>query len=68
MLFRHKFGPPCFFNINPLISATALMMIFSGYVATIVKNGLITSAQVFGVEEGYLKSTLVLIACDWEVL
>ena len=45
-----------------------LMMIFSGYVATIVTDGLITSAQVFGVEEGYLKSTLVLIACNWEVL
>ena len=45
-----------------------LMMIFSGYVVMIVTDGLITSAQVFGVEEGYLKSTLVLIACDWEVL
>lgn len=44
-----------------------LMMIFFGYVATIVTDGLITSAQVFGVE-GYLKRTLVLIAYDWEVL
>ena len=25
--FRHKRGPPCFFNINPIISATALMIV-----------------------------------------
>ena len=53
---------------NVVLYMVLLMMIFSGYVATIVTDGLITSAQVFGVEEGYLKSTLVLIACDWEVL
>ena len=52
---------------NVVLHMVVLMMIFSGYVATIVKDGLITSALVFGVEE-YLKSTLVLIACDWEVL